>query len=656
MIKFCVLKEVEDEVEKQNEEDVENFLNNEGVGELDDDEDNEEEEAERELQYEETNFVFDDFVRRFANVKVVRAMAILLQNFDENSLELNRCILKLLHRIAWDCKMSGMIFQASIFRIFQRILESKHPEHKELQKFAVFIIRRFEEVAEKNRKAYMELLFWKNTREANEMVDGYDVQVENKKVSRAVWSEAEEDELRTLFMEHQTNKYTQDLIDWLLENIISDNRTRRGIIKKLKEMHLIVNSKHIKNEIQKRLPKEWGEDEIAQLTELWERVKDDDYPIDFIYGGLRIKRPIPKIKEKLLELGLAKDKKELRKKRKKKNDDSNKASHDESSDGNSSSDDDSEIMENNSQLPIAKKKLSQKSNNKKSKKQPVIVYTDAQLAGLLKNVLDNNMKESLEWIRESLEEALEDRDEESIEGIPLVPITDYSSAAMDSPSFQRLLRAIGIEPPANEQEAYWRIPSIMLSATIRKRCNLITSILNGNYIDEEPIIVEKRNLDSDVDDIDQQSDNEGTQPDLEKIKKMFREEEVKSPARQSLTEILDSSSDNDVNEVAKVKIDKKQSVSRKKKNAATEMKISDGLKLNSSRIKINDDSSDSDIEIQINHDNAESKRNRSDDSDAETPTLKKRRVIDSDEENDNDSVSRVVESKQARTVVSDDED
>lgn len=102
------------------------------------------------------------------------------------------------------------------------------------------------------------------------------------------------------------------------------------------------------------------------------------------------------------------------------------------------------------------------------------------------------MKESLEWIRESLEEALEDRDEESIEGIPLVPITDYSSAAMDSPSFQRLLRAIGIEPPANEQEAYWRIPSIMLSATIRKRCNLITSILDGNYIDEGMYIHDER--------------------------------------------------------------------------------------------------------------------------------------------------------------------
>lgn len=80
---------------------------------------------------------------------------------------------------------------------------------QELQKFAIFIIRRFAETAEKNRKAYMELLFWKNTREATEMLEGYDVQVENKKVSSALWTEVEEDELRTLFMEHQTNKYTQ---------------------------------------------------------------------------------------------------------------------------------------------------------------------------------------------------------------------------------------------------------------------------------------------------------------------------------------------------------------------------------------------------------------------------------------------------------------
>lgn len=38
-------------------------------------------------------------------------------------------------------------------------------------------------------------------------------------------------------------------------------------------------------------------------------------PVDLIFTGLRIKRPKPKIKEKLLELGLAQDRKELRKKR-----------------------------------------------------------------------------------------------------------------------------------------------------------------------------------------------------------------------------------------------------------------------------------------------------------------------------------------------------
>lgn len=55
----------------------------------------------------------------------------------------------------------------------------------------------------------MELLFWKTTRDATEIVDGYNAETTNKKVSRAIWTEAEEDELRTLFMEHQTNKYPQ---------------------------------------------------------------------------------------------------------------------------------------------------------------------------------------------------------------------------------------------------------------------------------------------------------------------------------------------------------------------------------------------------------------------------------------------------------------
>lgn len=83
---------------------------------------------------------------------------------------------------------------------------------QELKKFGTFIIRQFAETAKKNRKAYMELLFWKNTHQAIEMVEGYDTEVENKKVSRACWTETEEDELRTLFMEHQTNKHPEGTV------------------------------------------------------------------------------------------------------------------------------------------------------------------------------------------------------------------------------------------------------------------------------------------------------------------------------------------------------------------------------------------------------------------------------------------------------------
>lgn len=99
------------------------------------------------------------------------------------------------------------------------------------------------------------------------------------------------------------------------------------------------NFQSVRNEVQKRLPKEWAEDEVAQLTEIWEVVKEDDGenirnriderwnyncvsfilvhtdPVGTIHAELRVKRSKAKIKDKLLELGLVQDRKELRKKR-----------------------------------------------------------------------------------------------------------------------------------------------------------------------------------------------------------------------------------------------------------------------------------------------------------------------------------------------------
>jgi timeless len=44
---------------------------------------------------------------------------------------------------------------------------------QELATFALFIVRKFTEVAKSNSKVYMELLFWKTSRDAYDIEHGY---------------------------------------------------------------------------------------------------------------------------------------------------------------------------------------------------------------------------------------------------------------------------------------------------------------------------------------------------------------------------------------------------------------------------------------------------------------------------------------------------
>lgn len=62
------------------------------------------------------------------------------------------------------------------------------------------------------------------------------------------------------------------------------------------------------------------------------------------------------------------------------------------------------------------------------------------------------MSEALEWLRESLCDALEDfESDDSCEGIPLVPIMDYALNAMDNDNFKQILHAVHICEPFDEQ-------------------------------------------------------------------------------------------------------------------------------------------------------------------------------------------------------------
>ncbi|XP_064471773.1 protein timeless homolog isoform X2 [Ornithodoros turicata] len=297
-------------------------------------EDEEEDESEGEGETAaEKEFSFLAFIKRFANPKVIIAYSKLLSNFRENSPTVNHCTARMFHRLAWDLKLEPMMFQASVFRVFQEVMadysrlskSSADTGLKDLNRLATYVVRCFVEHASKNNLAMMELLFWKNSKDAYELQFGYGSSA-TKKTSKVSWTEEEELELKALydrFNEQATPE--KDVVDYIMENIIDQKKTRRAIILHLKNLGLVDKNKAFKKKVS--VQRQWKEDEVNELQELFEKYKESTDIMGMITEHMSVKRPRHRIVDKLLELGLVSDKKELRKKRSRKNDFDNWRGH-----------------------------------------------------------------------------------------------------------------------------------------------------------------------------------------------------------------------------------------------------------------------------------------------------------------------------------------
>lgn len=134
---------------------------------------------------------------------MVRACALLLRGYAQNSARTNHCAVRLLHRLARDLRMEALLFQLSLFTLFHRLLndpgaaahqvralpsrprslqpppETPQPfpsfpfPPQELVALAKFILGKFFALAATNKKAFVELLFWKNPTAIREMTEGY---------------------------------------------------------------------------------------------------------------------------------------------------------------------------------------------------------------------------------------------------------------------------------------------------------------------------------------------------------------------------------------------------------------------------------------------------------------------------------------------------
>lgn len=68
----------------------------------------------------------------------------------------------------------------------------------------------------------------------------------------------------------------RDVVDRIMANLINQNRNRRQIIKKMKEMGLIINAKELaktKQSVKIRPPKEWADHELVELRRIFEEVR-----------------------------------------------------------------------------------------------------------------------------------------------------------------------------------------------------------------------------------------------------------------------------------------------------------------------------------------------------------------------------------------------
>uniref|UniRef100_A0A3P9PI13 Timeless circadian clock n=1 Tax=Poecilia reticulata TaxID=8081 RepID=A0A3P9PI13_POERE len=429
----------------------------------DDDEGAELEEEELEsVQLSEKEFNILDLIKRFANPGIVRSYLLLLKSYSTNTPHTNHCVARMLHRLAVDLKMDALLFQLSVFHLFNKILSDPAADaYKELVTFAKFVLKRFFAVAAQNNKAYVELLFWKNVGAVHEMTEGYTKDGCGKKPS---WTEEEEEELRRLYMEHLDSE-VPDIVETVIQLLSNSNRTRRQVVTQLVHMGLVDSAKELKKQKKGTRIVLWTEEQELELQMLFEEFKDSDDVLGSIMKKLTAKRSRARVVDKLLSMGLVSERRQLHKKRsrgKSSGKSSGKSMTEEDflaeltqgrpdEDSEDETDDDSEEDENEREIPQPVRKRRQDFN--------LTAESRADIRSMAIALLQEGLSGPLLWLQRSLNKtAMDRRDDCPSQPVPLATFSEANEDAMENRNFLKLLSKLGIRPPENEQETFWRIP------------------------------------------------------------------------------------------------------------------------------------------------------------------------------------------------------
>ncbi|KFB46573.1 AGAP010787-PA-like protein [Anopheles sinensis] len=418
----------------------------------------EEEEAERQIHKAEKDFNFEDFAKRLIDPKIVRACTIVLGDWEKIKTPTLKAAVTLLYRIAVEMKAPTMLFQLSLLRIFQRVLRASECSHAfELRRLAIYTLRQLQKLhtSAPGEVLFAEMLFYKTARIATAIEIGYDDiygQTEGKAgSSKGRWTEEQEEELRRLFMENQQNPQTdQDVIDWLLENLIDRTRTRRIVIKKLKDLGLIFKAPTKRSNMNRAQHNQFSAEEDTMLRQLYDEHRfDQRRTLKRIVSGFGKKFKPGVIVRRLIALGLIADASEVKPPRR--------------------------AERNGAESPSF------------SSKPLDVKAVEASLKSL-----GSAEKESVQWVIECLNEVMqlnEDSDpdpDQQEDGTPMVAIAPYQIAALEKPEFKGLLKALGIMD-VTRHHCYHRIPSTLSPSDIQQRLTILERFCSGDCERNSPV-------------------------------------------------------------------------------------------------------------------------------------------------------------------------
>nr|VAX52545.1 Timeless circadian clock [Squalius carolitertii]VAX52547.1 Timeless circadian clock [Squalius pyrenaicus] len=436
----------------------------------------EEEEELESVAVSETEFNFLDFIKRFANPAVVRPYMILLRSYSQNSSHTNHCIARMLHRLAVDMKMEALLYQLSVFSLFNKILgDPAASAYQELVTFAKYVLNRFFVFAAQNNKAFVELLFWKNVGAVREMTEGYNKDREGTQ-KKSMWTPEEEEQLQRLYEEYKDSG-VPDVVETLLP-LLSSSRTRRDVVTRMVSMGLVDSAKDLKKERKGTRIVLWTEEQEQELQVLFEEFKDSDDVLGNILKRITAKRSRARIVDKILSMGLVSDRRDLYKKRQRsapgrRTGMTEEEFFDVAGESQEKDMDIEEEEEEDKSEQDEEDNEDQTAHSAKGGQKSMSRNISSEKIHSLRNMVQDLQQQGLSgpvlWLQNCLNRTADDREEDGVSyPVALVPLTEENEDAMENRAFQKLLRAVGIRAPSDGQESFWRISPSLSVDQLRK--------------------------------------------------------------------------------------------------------------------------------------------------------------------------------------------